>query len=106
MVYARNILGKIGGKLFMRQPLIFGNFINQRVEQDERKYIEFTDHTSLKEIMNEYLEEYIKKLNQLEEYNIHIFWTTAGKDGYKKFLEKNKWIKTLTCEYHFVKIIN
>lgn len=54
----------------------------------------------------EHLEGYIKKLNQLEEYNIHIFWTTAGKDGYKKFLEKNKWIKTLTCEDHFVKVIN
>ena len=39
-------------------PLMFGNFIDNRVEQANRKYSEFKDHKKLTAVMNEYLEDY------------------------------------------------
>ena len=39
-------------------PLIFGTFIDNRVEQDKRKYVELSDHTKLTQVCNEYLEDY------------------------------------------------
>ena len=53
----------------------------------------------------EYLETYIKKLNEQDDYNIGIFWTTAGTEGYKKFLEKNNWSGLMKNEDHYIKMI-
>ena len=39
-------------------PMIFGTFIDNRVEQDKRKYVELADHTKLVSVCNEYLEDY------------------------------------------------
>ena len=39
-------------------PLIFGSFIDNRVEQDKRKYVELSDHTKLTAVCNEYLDDY------------------------------------------------
>ena len=41
-----------------RTPLLFGNFLDNRVEQANRKFTEFTDHTKLTTVCNEYLEDY------------------------------------------------
>lgn len=53
----------------------------------------------------ESLELYIKELNKLDDFNIGIFWTTAGPDGYKKFLEKNNWTGLMKNEDHYMKLI-